>query len=55
VVGADQIVGVALSEQVGAVAGDPIRRASLDQPVASKGKLDHDRVVELTHDPWRDA
>jgi hypothetical protein len=41
VVGADQVVGVALAEQVGAVAGDPVRRAPLDRPLAAKGKLDH--------------
>jgi hypothetical protein len=49
VVGADQVVGVPLSEQVGAVAGDPVRRGPLDRPLASKGKLDRDRVIELTH------
>jgi hypothetical protein len=40
VVGAEQVVGVPLSEQVGAVAGDPVRRGPLDRPLASKGKLD---------------
>jgi hypothetical protein len=55
VVGADQIVGVPLSEQVGAVAGDPVRRALLDRPLASKGKLDDDRIIELTHRRWPDA
>jgi hypothetical protein len=48
-VGADQVVGVPLSEQVGAVAGDPGRRGPLDRPLAPKGKLDHDRVIKLTH------
>jgi hypothetical protein len=49
VVGADQVIGVALAEQVGAVARDPGRRGPLDRPLASKGKLDHDRVIELSH------
>jgi hypothetical protein len=55
VVGTDQVVGVPLSEQVGAVAGDPVRRAPLHRPLASKGKLDHDRVIKLTHRRWPDA
>jgi hypothetical protein len=37
VVGADQVIGVALAEQVGAVARDPGRRGPLDRPLASKG------------------
>jgi hypothetical protein len=37
------------------VAGEPGRRAPLHQPLASKGKLDHDRIIELTHDPWPDG
>jgi hypothetical protein len=49
VVGADQIVGVPLSEQVGAVAGDPVRRAPLDRPLAPERKVDDDRIIELTH------
>jgi hypothetical protein len=49
VVGADQVVGVPLSEQIGALAGDPVCRGPLDRPLASKGKLDHDRILELSH------
>jgi hypothetical protein len=52
VVDADQIVGVPLSEQVGAVAGDPVRRAPLDRPLASKRKLNDGRIIELTHRRW---
>jgi transposase len=37
------------------VAGDPVRRAPLHRPLASKGKLDHDRVIKLTHRRWPDA
>jgi hypothetical protein len=49
VVGVDQVVGVPLSEQIGAVARDPVRRGPLDRPLASEGKLDDDddRVIEL--------
>jgi hypothetical protein len=54
-VGADQVVGVPLSKQIGAVAGDPVRRGPLDRPLASKGKRDHDRLIELTHRRWPDA
>jgi hypothetical protein len=49
VVGADEIVGVALAEQVGAVAGDAVGRAPLDSPFASKGKGDRHRGIEFTH------
>ncbi len=49
VVGADQVVRVPLSEQVGPVAGDPVRGRPLDRPLAPEGKPDHDRGVELTH------
>ena len=55
VVGADQVVGVALPEQVGAVAGDPVRRGPLDRPLPSEGKLDDHRVIELTHGRWPHA
>ena len=48
-VGADEVVGIAHAQDVGAVARDPVGRGLLDGPLAPQRQLDDDGMVELTH------